>query len=456
MAAAMTASYRSLCRAALAVSVAALLILVSSTTSPVEASNRSGRDGFSIDLISRDSPRSPFYNPSETHFGRLRNALRRSINRANRFTVAASSREAATSGGLTQVTVNNGEYLLNISIGTPPTEILGIADTGSDLIWTQCTPCSTCYKQNAPLFNPRRSSTYTPLACSSDACTSFDEAQCSSSQCQYRVQYGDRSYSVGILSTDTVTLGTTAGQPVFLPRTIFGCGYDNDGTFNENGSGIIGLGGGSYSAISQMDSLIGGKFSYCFLPIGTTGSSKMSFGAEAGVTGAGAVSTPMVSKSSSTFYYLTLEAISVGGQRVEYFGGSSSNSSKAVAEGNIIIDSGTTETILPVDFYQELEKAVTAVINLERVQDTEQVLPLCYRTRRNIYAPVIKAHFTGADVNLNPLNTFVRTADDIVCFAFTSSPTIAIYGNLAQMNFLVGYDLNARTVSFKPTDCSTL
>ncbi|XP_057968059.1 aspartic proteinase CDR1-like [Malania oleifera] len=454
MAGSVTASFRSFSCAALAVSVA---LLVMATTS-----GSSSRAGFSVELIPRDSPRSPFYNPSETPFARLRNALRRSINRANRLAAAVSTTDAA-SGGLSQVTVNNGEYLLNISLGTPPTEILGIADTGSDLIWTQCTPCTQCYKQKAPLFNPKKSSTYKSIGCQSTACTSFDSASCSSSVCQYTVQYGDQSYSIGTLSADTITLGTTDGRPVSLPRTIFGCGYSNDGTFDENGSGIIGLGGGDYSAISQMESLIDGKFSYCLLPIGTTGSSTMNFGAEAAVTGAGAVSTRIVAKSPSTYYYLTLESISVGDQTVEFVSSSLSSSSsdgggsnKAVEEGNIIIDSGTTLTILPTDFYDRLESEVAKAIDLPRVEDPQGSLSLCYSTQKDIDAPAITAHFTGADVKLKPLNTFVRIADDIVCLTFVSSTSLAIFGNLAQMNFLVGYDLKARTVSFKPTDCSAV
>ncbi|KAF5951251.1 hypothetical protein HYC85_009195 [Camellia sinensis] len=70
----------------------------------------------------------------------------------------------------------------------------------------------------------------------------------------------------------------------------------------------------------------------------------------------------------------------------------------------------------------------------------------------NITIPIITAHFTGADVKLNPMNTFIRTSDNIVCLAFAPA-NIAIYGNVAQMNFLVGYDLSKKTVSFKHTDC---
>ncbi|GLU14707.1 hypothetical protein SLE2022_312600 [Rubroshorea leprosula] len=121
--------------------------------------------GFSAQLIHRDSPRSPFHNSSETHSQRLTNALRRSINRLSHFN---TSRHELQSNVFSDG--NIGEYIMNISIGTPPVEILGIADTGSDLIWTQCKPCAHCYKQDAPLFDPKSSSTYEPLSCLSTEC----------------------------------------------------------------------------------------------------------------------------------------------------------------------------------------------------------------------------------------------------------------------------------------------
>ncbi|XP_057972678.1 aspartic proteinase CDR1-like [Malania oleifera] len=457
-----TASYRSFSSAALSITVVVLIMGFGTAFSQADNNNNdNGGDGggFSVNLIPRNSPGSPFYKPSETHFARLRNAFRRSINRANHFIAGISPN--AVDGGLSQVIPDNGEYLLNISVGTPRTEILAIADTGSDLIWTQCAPCAKCYRQKAPLFNPKKSSTYTTIPCASKACTSLDATKCSagrdSTRCQYVVQYGDGSYSVGILSADAISLGTSGRRPISLRRTIFGCGYRDGGTFGEDGSGIVGLGGGPYSAVSQMKSLIRGKFSYCLLPLGTDGSSKMNFGAQAAVSGARAVSTPLASKYPSTYYYLTLEAISVQSKRLDFVSSSYSfGSSKATDAGNIIIDSGTTLTLLPKEFYSQLESAVAAEVSGTRVRDPEGQLSLCYRSKKDINAPVITAHFTGADVRLKPLNTFVRIANDIVCLAFVPTANIAIFGNLAQMNLLVGYDLNARTVTFKPADCSRL
>ncbi|XWS64979.1 hypothetical protein CRYUN_Cryun05aG0051000 [Craigia yunnanensis] len=291
---------------------------------------------------------------------------------------------------------------MNISIGTPAFNIVAIADTGSDLIWTQCKPCSQCFKQNATLFDPSESSTYKTFSCSASQCENLEGNSCSSNKsCQYSVSYGDNSFSNGDLAADTLTLASTTGRPTAVPKTVIGCGHNNDGTFDEKTSGIIGLGGGAVSLISQLGISIAGKFSYCLLPISKTGeSSKINFD-----------------------------------------------------DGNIIIDSGTTLTLFPEDFYSELELAVSSKINATKV-DALEGLSLCYDARTEFAVPDITIHFTDADVKLQPLNTFVLVSDRVACFDFNSFQDFSIYGNLAQMNFLVGYDTYKQTVSFMPTDCS--
>ncbi|THG23537.1 hypothetical protein TEA_021311 [Camellia sinensis var. sinensis] len=399
--------------------------------------------GFSVDLIHRDSPSSPLYNSSLSHFERVSSALHRSTNRVKYYTRASTTPQSAYGDVFSQ----GGEYLMKITIGTPPVSILAIADTGNDLIWTQCLPCSDCYKQKAPFFNPRSSSTYKEVPCDSDsACQTLGGAFCTLGICQYAVQYGDGSYSQGYLATEAVTLSSTTGRPVSLPnKIIFGCGYENVGSFSENGSGIIGLGAGPLSLISQSRSSIGDKFSYCLVPLSSdnTKSSQMNFGQNAIVSGNGVVSTPMTLNS---FYFLTLEGISVGGQRLEFYDSSSSpNASGSFETDNMIIDSGTLLTFLPPNFYSRLESAVRSAIKEKPMADPQQLLDLCYKFSNEISFPIITAHFTGADVKLSHLNTFIETSSDLTCFAFAPAYT-GVFGKVAQTNFLVGYDLPVYTL----------
>ncbi|XP_010528690.1 PREDICTED: aspartic proteinase CDR1-like [Tarenaya hassleriana] len=424
------------------------LFLVSSAF--LSNANAESERGFTVDLIHRDSPKSPFYNPAEAPSQRLRNALRRSADRAVHF---ARSDGLSPNTPVSEITSNRGEYLMNISIGSPPFPIMAIADTGSDLIWTQCKPCEDCYSQDAPLFDPERSSTYKKVSCSSRQCQATERTSCIGGTCQYSISYGDRSHSIGHIAVDTVTLGSTDSRPVALKNTVIGCGHDNAGTFNEKSSGIIGLGGGSVSLIRQLGDSIDGKFSYCLVPLSSKsdGTSKMNFGSKAVVSGTGTVSTPIVKKEPDTFYYLTLEAITVGSKKLDF-----DSSGLGTEEGNIIIDSGTTLTLLPSSFYSELESTVASMVDAERTSDPGKFLSLCYQLSSDLKVPTITMNFKGADVKLDPSNYFVLVAEGVVCLAFAGNDNFSIYGNLSQMDFLVGYDSVSQKVSFKPTDCAKM
>ncbi|XP_057512821.1 aspartic proteinase CDR1-like [Actinidia eriantha] len=410
--------------------------------------------GFSVDLIHRDSPMSP-YNHSLTPFECIGIALKRSSNRVNYFKLASLSAQAVS----TEVIARDGQYLMKMAIGSTKFSFLAIADTGSDLIWIRCSPSTRCYKRKAPLFNPKRSLSYEVIPCNSKKCKSVPGSFCSrNGTCSYLVMYGDKSFSHGIVGTETVLLDSSARKPASLPGIIFGCGYHNRGTFSESASGIVGLGGGEVSLVSQMGSSIGGKFSYCLVPLLSQNaySSRMHFGAKAKVVGKQVTTTPIIPTSMKTFYFLGLEGFSVAGRRLEIYDSSSSPTDifGAFKKLPIIIDSGTTLTYLPSNAYTKLELAVRVAVKSRPIGDPQNRLKLCYRYNKTLALPIIVAHFTGANLTLNPMNTFLPTGPGVLCLAFLPDDNVAIFGSVAQMNFLVGYDLAKKTVSFKPTDCT--
>ncbi|CAN1176489.1 Aspartic proteinase CDR1 [Linum perenne] len=389
-------------------------------------------DEFSVDLIHRDSPLSPFYNPHETQFQRIQNALRRSTNRLS----GQSSR---------LITDLDGEYLMNISIGTPPVQILGLLDTGSDLIWTQCEPCSKCFTQKGAIFNPASSTTYKTVPCRSNSCASLSlyGASCAGgndSVCHYGVGYYDRSHSVGDLAVDTLTLGPTSS----FPNIIIGCGRDNALFVKTLGSGIVGLGNGPASLIRQIGPSVNWKFSYCLASYDAV--SSIDFGRD--VSGDGVVSTPLITDPNRPyFYYLRLEAISVGNVRIPFHGSNSDDQ-------NVVIDSGTTITVLPPEFYSKLSSEVEKqIIGAKKVAYPSQVFSLCYEVDPTAVVPRLTVHFLGADVVLPNSNLFYKVSETVACFAFRGKKQESFYGNVAQQNFLVGYDLGKKTVSFKPQIC---
>lgn len=426
--------------------LSAILLAVSlSAFSLVKADN----DGLSVELIHRDSPNSPFFNPSKTPYQHLTHSLQRSTHRVNRFNLVLTSSKATQSALISGA----GDYLMKISIGTPPVDIFATADTGSNLIWTQCKSCIKCYNQSNPFFNPNASSTYKQVLCNESQCKSLIVYGCQSSVCYY-LGYFEDGMSAGILATDTVTLASTSGQLVSLPDTTIGCGINNEFDIYTMGSGIVGLGPGANSLVSRMGNgnSFGVKFSYCLVPSFSNLPSQLNFGSNGVVAGPDVVSTPLLLEYPYTFYFLTLEAISVDGERLEFH----NRASYVPLKGNTLIDSGSTLTYLPGDFYRQLESKVNSMIHLERAQQSGQQLSLCYKTESDISSPIITMHFTGADVKLSPLNTFLRITKDVVCLAFAPNEyaSTVTYGNWQQMNFLIGYDLERRMVSFKQTDCS--
>ena len=87
-----------------------------------------------------------------------------------------------------------GQHLMKASIGTPPVDIYGTADTGSNLVWTQCVPCDDCFNQTYPKFDPQKSCTYSEISCHSKKCQEWNQVHCSpQNSCNYVSGYARSS-----------------------------------------------------------------------------------------------------------------------------------------------------------------------------------------------------------------------------------------------------------------------
>lgn len=391
--------------------------------------------GFSVDLIHRDSPLSPFYNPSLTPSELIKNAALRSISRSNQVSQSLSLNENELLESV--VIPNNGDYLMKIYMGTPPVERLVIADTGSDLTWVQCSPCLNCFPQNTPIYDPSQSSTFVGVSCDSQPCNLLPLTHhiCGdSAECVYLYQYGDKSLTVGQMGNDSISLGSTGGgQIVKFPNFIFGCGHSNNFTFDDKTgrtTGLAGLGAGPLSLISQLGDAFGHKFSYCLLPFSSNSNSKLKFGNETMISGNGVVSTPLIIKSSTpTFYYLNLEGITVGHKTVH----------TGQIDGNIIIDSGTTLTYLEPTFYNDFVTSMKEVIGVEAAEDVPSPFDFCFTYQASMTFPEVVLHFTGADVSLKPKNLLFLFENNLLCLAVvpTNMVGISIFGNVADRKSVV-------------------
>ncbi|MCD7452714.1 hypothetical protein HAX54_017933 [Datura stramonium] len=415
---------------------------------------QSENDGFSIELIHPNSPKSPFYNPALNQRQLMKNALQHSINRA-KFLLSNSQLSTLIIPDI------KGLYLTKISIGTKPSAKLAVVDTGSDLIWIQCQPCIHCFPQKTPIFNPKNSSTYKSIPCNSTRCKNLPGSSCHpiKKKCLYFAGYNDRSFSYGDLASETFTFddstNITHGRRFSFSNITFGCGRRNNFTVGDVvPAGIIGLGASPFSLVSQIKSTFGHRFSYCLVPFFQLNvSSRLNFGEKALLSSSEhVVSTPLFLKPPKVYYFLKLLGISIGNKTIRFH-----NSSRNVHEGNIAIDSGTTVTFLPTQLYSEMKTLMKSQIKLKPLRSSAtQFFKLCYRGLRVSDVPPVSFKFQNAEVKLNAINSFVSIGDDIVCLAFAPTKHVPIFGNVAQTNFFVAYDLHKMTVSFKPTNCAKL
>ncbi|KAF9608431.1 hypothetical protein IFM89_009797 [Coptis chinensis] len=364
------------------------------------------KKGFRVDLRHVDS------RGNYTKLELLQRGIKRGRHRLARLSSLATS---GTSDAVqTTVHAGNGEFLMNLAIGTPPNSYMAIMDTGSDLIWAQCKPCVQCYKQPTPIFDPTQSSSFSKLSCSSSLCKALSMSQCDDG-CEYMYAYGDYSTTQGTMATETFTFGQAS-----VPNIGFGCGSDNEGSGFTQGAGLVGLGRGPLSLVSQLGS---GKFSYCLTSIDDT---------KTRIT----VGKTLLAIPKSTFAL------------------------KEDGSGGLIIDSGTTITYLEDRSFKLVKKAFVAQMKLPVADAGSTGLDLCFSVSSDasdVYVPKLIFHFDGADLDLPGENYVIGDSSmGLLCLAMGGSSGMSIFGNVQQQNMLVLHDLDKQTMSFTPTNCNQL
>ncbi|KAL3691267.1 hypothetical protein R1sor_004918 [Riccia sorocarpa] len=360
-----------------------------------------------------------------------------------------------------EIDITPGEYSMEISIGTPPQTFVGVADTGSDLVWVQCSKCNPCFNSSAN-FDPSLSSTYQQLGCGA-SCDKLGESNilvCDPT-CQYTYSYGDNSTTVGDFSSETVWTKDGAGRDLNISNFLFGCGLGNAGLYEEI-NGLVGLGRGPLSFPSQIAPNLdnNNKFSYCFvLNTNANDTSPILFGADAVPTGT--ISTTPISSIAdfvSTFYFVNLNDISVGGSPLS-IPSTSFQFNNATEDGGVIFDSGTTYTNLESVAYKLVVVAFIDEIQYDSVNLVDLTgLDLCFSVPSfdNLTVPEITFNFEGADFQLTIENIVQKVTDDsgknFICLAITEGPagSTSIIGNWQQQNFQVLYDLDNKHCSGPP------
>ncbi|CAL9181550.1 unnamed protein product [Musa hybrid cultivar] len=312
-------------------------------------------------------------------------------------------------------------------------------DTGSDLSWIQCKPCSACYSQQEPIFDPSQSSSYTAIPCNSQDCSQL-RSSCSSS-CAYDITYGDGSTTSGVYSYDRLTLSPNDVIEDFL----FGCGTDNEGLFQDT-AGLVGLGRGKRSLVSQTSQVYHSVFSYC-LPSTPSSTGFLKLGEPGGASNTVYTRMQTISKYRN-HYFVDLIGISVDGKQLAL-------SPSVFRSGGTFLDSGTTFTYLPPSAYEALTSAFREHMSAYHLKPPNGILDTCYDFSGYETKPVpasITLHF-GDGVTLDVDSSGILF-DDCLAFSANQVDDPGIIGNVQQRTYEVVYDVGNERIGFAPHACS--
>ncbi|GFZ02420.1 eukaryotic aspartyl protease family protein [Actinidia rufa] len=279
--------------------------------------------------------------------------------------------------------------------------LLMAVDTSNDAAWV---PCSGCVGCAATVFDFATSDSFKSLGCQDAQCNQVPNPTCTSSTCSYTMTYGGSTVAAN-LSQDTIMLANDS-----VPAYTFGCIQKTSGT-SVPPQGLLGLGRGPLSLLSQTQSLYQSTFSYC-LPSFKSGNFS-------GSLILGPVGQPKKIKYTqllknprrSSLYYVNMTGIRVG-RRVVNIPQTALAFNTTTGAGTII-DSGTVYTRL-------VEPAYIAV--------------------REEFRRLV-------DANLPPDNYLIRsTAGSTTCLAMAAAPNnvnsvLNVIANLQQQNHRILFDV---------------
>ncbi|XP_059290039.1 protein ASPARTIC PROTEASE IN GUARD CELL 1-like [Lycium ferocissimum] len=353
-----------------------------------------------------------------------------------------------------------GEYVASFTLGTQQIKSYLLIDTGSDLVWWQCGPCwsNKCYKQKfSPLYVPTNSKTYRKLDCivKSRSCLVADPSYVCTlfgNQCLYDVKYGDGARTKGWIADDVITF-VLDQNPV---RIIFGCGKDQlSGThFSGEYSGIAGIGrrqmSDGYSLPTQFEADI---MSMCLPRFFSEKGSTISFHTTPFRKTTSAQLLP--SSKLPTFYFVNLYKVFINDKEIPLNPSLWNFRSDMIA--GVIVDTGSTFTLFPQDFYTEFR-----YIFRQEVRDIPMVAPsgpfdTCYKAGPSAKFPVVKLYFGRQDAS----NLLLLAQDRVLvhisgklCLAFHGwNSSVIILGSNQLQGVGLTFDTSANTLSFDLDAC---
>lgn len=368
-----------------------------------------------------------------------------------------------------------GLYYTKIYLGTPPVGYYVQVDTGSDVTWLNCAPCTSCVTETQlpsiklTTYDPSRSSTDGALSCRDSNCGAAlgsNEVSCTSAgYCAYSTTYGDGSSTQGYFIQDVMTFQEIHNntQVNGTASVYFGCGTTQSGNLLMSSralDGLIGFGQAAVSIPSQLASMgkVGNRFAHCLQGDNQGG----------GTIVIGSVSEPNISYTpivSRNHYAVGMQNIAVNGRNVTTPASFDTTSTSA---GGVIMDSGTTLAYLVDPAYTQFVNAIVAAAPVPvTVVTSSSSESICWIYTGDLQAdfPTVKLFFdAGAVMNLTPRNYLysqpLQNGQAAYCMGWQKSTTKAGYlsysilGDIVLKDHLVVYDNDNRVVGWKSFDCT--
>ncbi|CAA0820704.1 Eukaryotic aspartyl protease family protein [Striga hermonthica] len=435
-------------------------VLGQSSSSSGDAPTRRGRV-LRTKLVHYLSHESPYYDPTISPEEASR--LDRDFS-ASRFSYLAAAAAATTTTSIVetplQPTNESSAFLARVHVGTnndDQRDMFIIVDTGSGLMWVQCNPDN--YYAPAPVFDPKRSSTFRKEMCNdpASACSpSYGWVTCDYKYCRFEIAYV-KGECRGYLGRETLEFepldnnnNEEEAERFVLENITFGCATISTLRID----GVLGLNANRVSLISQTRS---SRFAYC---IGNISDPTYPYNIlilddkeEIGLHG---TQTTLI---VNNHYYIYLEGITVGGQNVMGFD----------FRMSMLMDLGATYTLLPMGLLKKLEAAVADVIGgtLTRtysIKFNKSYTLLCYVgfVGRDLAGfPVVEFKFNGGAVlELSAENMFRDDGDGNFCLTAATSEQhdfeFGVLGNYMQQYYYVAFDLTENQLSFQRMECDVL
>ncbi|WVZ85854.1 hypothetical protein U9M48_032716 [Paspalum notatum var. saurae] len=394
-----------------------------------------------------------------TNHDLIRRAVQRSLDRGG-----GGGRKAAVGEAEAPLVAGGGEYLVKLGIGTPQHFLSAAIDTASDLVWVQCQPCASCYRQLDPVFNPKLSSTFAFVPCSSDTCGQLNDHRCREEDdqaCEYTYTYSGNAETKGALAIDKLAVGNNVFHAV-----IFGCSESSVGGPPAQASGLVGLSRGPLSLVSQLGVR---RFMYCLPPPTSTTPGKLVL--DAGADAVRNISDRVtVTMSSSTrypsYYYLNLDGLAVGDQTPRTMIRSAASPAVAAGGGGsanaygMVVDVASTISFLEASLYDELAEDLEQEIRLPRATPSRRLgLDLCFILPEGVgidrvYVPTVSLSFDGRWLELERDRLFVEDGR-MMCLMVGKTDGVSVLGNFQQQNMHVLYNLRRGKITFAKASCDS-